>query len=69
MVFNIELAPGQSKKRSSSLHHRNIDQGSMAQYLQKCKRVFQGKYILLFLEFLIKRCLSRGSKSGKNAGP
>ena len=48
VVFNIELAPGQSKKRSSSLHHRNIDQGSMAQYLQKCKRVFQGTYIICF---------------------
>ena len=39
VVFNIELAPGQAKKRSPLHHHQS---SSVTQPMQKCKRVFQG---------------------------
>ena len=39
VVFNIELAPGQAKKRSPLHHHQS---SSITQPMQKCKRVFQG---------------------------
>ncbi len=43
VAFNIELAPGQAKKRSSlAPHHHHHHQGSISQPMGKCKRVFQG---------------------------
>ena len=41
VVFNIELPPGQAKKRSS-LHHHHHQPATITQPMTKCKRVFQG---------------------------
>ena len=42
VVFNIELPPGQAKKRSALHHHHHQQSATISQPMAKCKRVFQG---------------------------